>query len=129
MLPVSAASYPYWLGVHLGAVAISLSLFVVRLVQDQRGVDWRARWPWLRWVPHANDTVLLCAGIGLCAVAGWRPWLHGWLALKLALLALYVVTGKQALSCERPPDQRRRFATLALASVGTMIYLALDKPF
>lgn len=121
-------TYPAWLALHLATVAISLSLFLFRLVQDQRKVDWRIRWPWLRWLPHANDTVLLNAGVALCLVTGWRPWLHLWLGAKIALLVGYVLLGKQALSPGRGLGEKRVFGALALAAVVSMVALAIGRP-
>lgn len=129
MLTDSFNSYQLVLSVHLAAVGLSLTLFSFRLGCQFSAIPWRTRWPSLRWLPHANDTVLLFAGIGLCVTAGWRPWVHGWLGLKLALLVTYVLSGKLALSDESSITGQRFGAAVALTSVAMMILLAVLKPF
>lgn len=116
------------LAIHLALVVASLSLFAFRLAMDQRGIQWRKNWPWLRWLPHANDTLLLFSGIALCLIVGWRPWAHPWLGAKLTLLVLYVMAGRQALSASLPARARRRFGGLALMLVTAMVCLAALKP-
>lgn len=128
MFTLAPGAHLSWLALHLCTVAISLSLFLFRLVQDQRSVDWRIKWPLLRWLPHANDTVLLSAGVALCLVTGWRPWLHLWLGAKIALLVGYVLLGKQALSPGRDLGEKRVFGALALAAVASMVTLAISRP-
>ena len=128
MLADSFNSYPLVLTLHLAAVGLSLALFSFRLGCQFAAIRWRARWPWLRWLPHANDTLLLSAGIALCVLTGWRPWLNGWLAAKLLFLVLYVLAGKVALAPASSAGQRQIAALLALLSVGSIIFLAFSKP-
>ena len=128
MTPFTIDTYHAWLGVHIATVTVSLVLFLLRFALDQRGVYWRQGWPWLRWAPHVNDTLLLIAGVELCLVAGWRPWAHGWLGIKLVLLVIYILAGKRALEAPSSLTRRQYFGALALSCAGLMVGLALFKP-
>ncbi|MEE4251970.1 MAG: SirB2 family protein [Alcanivoracaceae bacterium] len=60
--------------VHILCALTTAVLFAVRIGLDTMGRSWRSG-P-LRWIPHANDTVLLVAAIGLCIITGWAPLVH-----------------------------------------------------
>ncbi len=78
---------------HITCVVVSVTLFVLRGGLGLWGVDWRRRWPVLRWLPHANDSVLMAAGVGLMVWSAQYPGAqHPWLAAKLGLLNLGAVT-------------------------------------
>lgn len=122
-------AYPTLLTLHLLTVAISLSLFIARLILQLRNIDWRQCWPWLRWLPHCNDTVLMLAGIGLCALAQSRPWLHGWLAAKLVFLLLYIVVAKLALAANQRLKDRHWMIIASLIAVSGILVMVILKPF
>lgn len=112
---------------HVTFVVISLSLFLLRVALTVRGIAWR-NWLWLRVLPHVNDTLLLVAGIGLAVLAGFQPFDHPWLMLKLILLPLYVLTGARALKASQKAKQLQ-WAVMALTLFAAMLTLAVFKPF
>src|SRR5690554_8106978 len=77
---------------HMTAAYLTITLFALRLLLDVVGrPGWRET-P-LRWIPHANDTVLLVAAIALLFVAGYASSMPGWLIAKIVLLVGYIVAG------------------------------------
>lgn len=113
---------------HLTCVVVSITLFVLRGGLGLWGVDWRRRWPVLRWLPHANDSVLMAAGVGLMVWSAQYPGAqHPWLAAKLVLLLVYIGLGKQALRADHSRTRQAMGFVLALACVGSMVALALTR--
>lgn len=112
---------------HIGTALISVVLFAARwglsLVGHQ---GWRVT-P-LRWLPHANDTILLSAAIGLCTVTGWLPMVHHWLTAKILLLLGYIFAGKLALAPSAGFRQKLGMGILAGLQVGGIFLLAIFKP-
>lgn len=110
---------------HITCVVLSIALFVVRGGLGLCGLDWRRRWPVLRWLPHLNDSVLMAAGVSLMVWSAQYPGAqHPWLAIKLLLLLAYIGTGKQALRADQPRSRQAAGFALALLCVGTMWVLA-----
>jgi uncharacterized membrane protein SirB2 len=106
---------------------LTITLFVARLLMDAIGKPgWRNTV--LRWIPHANDTILLTAAIGLLLVTGWMPFVHHWLTAKVLLLMGYIVAGVFALKLTVHPQIRLAAAVLALVQVMAIFHLALTKP-
>lgn len=106
---------------HVASVFFTLGLFVLRAwwaFQDSP----RLRMPIMRWLPHANDTVLFCAALGTAAVLGQYPFVHGWLTAKVLALLAYIVLGHIALWRCRTNTQR---AVATLAALGTFGYIML----
>lgn len=113
---------------HLTCVVLSITLFVLRAALGLRGVNWRQRWPLLRWAPHLNDSLLMAAGVSLMVLSAQYPGAgHPWLALKLLLLLAYIGAGRQALRPDRPVAGRAAWLALALACVASMVLLALAR--
>jgi len=113
---------------HITCVVLSIALFVLRGGLGLRGVDWRRRWPVLRWLPHANDSVLMAAGVSLMVWSAQYPGpQHPWLAAKLLLLLAYISLGKQALRADQPRPRQAMGFVLALICVGSMVALALTR--
>lgn len=120
-------SYSFIKIVHVTCAVLSVSLFTLRVLLDAYGEPhWRRSA--LRWIPHANDTLLLVAAIALAVIGGWNPFVYHWLGAKILLLLGYIAAGMIAL---RQPFHRGRnlaAATLALMLVGWIFYLAIEKP-
>jgi len=110
--------YPQVRAVHIGAVLISGTLFALR----GAGVLAGARWPMalpLRLLSYSIDTVLLTAALMLLAMLPAAVFANHWLAVKLALLVVYVVLGSFALKRGRSPRVRAIcFAAAVVVFVG-----------
>ena len=109
---------------HVGCVAMSIALFVLR------GALTLARVPWrdlrlLRVVPHVIDTILLASGIALATVIRQYPFVSGWLTAKVLGLVAYVMLGSLALRYGRTPALRATAFVAALAAVGYIVGTAL----
>lgn len=113
---------------HMTTAYLTVVLLALRLLLDAVGKpDWRQT-P-LRWIPHANDTVLLVAAISLLFVTPWMPFVHGWLTAKVFLLIGYIVAGVFALKQTKTLPVRLVATVLALVQVMAIFHLAMTKPF
>lgn len=112
---------------HMTAAYLTVSLFALRLLLDALGRPGWRQGP-LRWLPHANDTVLLGAALGLLFVTGWMPFVHHWLTAKVLLLVGYIVAGRIALKPAVSKPVRIAAAVLALLQVSLIFHLAMTKP-
>jgi len=106
---------------------LTVILFTLRLVLDAVGRPGWRQTP-LRWIPHANDTVLLIAAISLLFVGGWNPLDQGWLMAKILLLLGYIAAGLFALKLTVARPVRIIAAVLALFQVSFIFHLAMTKP-
>lgn len=112
---------------HMTTAYLTVVLFALRLLLDAVGrPDWR-KTP-LRWIPHANDTVLLIAAISLLFVTPWMPFVHGWLTAKILLLIGYIIAGLFALRTTQATPVRVAAAVIALVQVTVIFHLAVTKP-
>lgn len=112
---------------HMTTAYITVVLFALRLLMDAVGKPGWRQTP-LRWIPHANDTVLLLAAIGLLFVTPWMPFVHGWLTAKIFLLVGYIVAGLFALKPTLGSPVRVAAAVLAFVQIGVIFHLAMTKP-
>ena len=107
--------YPQILTVHVVAVLLSGALFALR----GAAVLAHAKWPMQaapRYVSYAIDTVLLTSALMLYTLLPAPLFANHWLAVKLALLILYMMAGSLAL-------KRARTAPLRAASYATALTL------
>ncbi|MFV8570152.1 SirB2 family protein [Marinobacter sp. SBS5] len=112
---------------HMTAAYLTITLFALRLLLDVVGrPGWRET-P-LRWIPHANDTVLLVAAIALLFVAGYASSMPGWLMVKIVLLVGYIVAGVFAIKPKFSTPVRVIAAIVALVQVSAIFHLAMAKP-
>lgn len=112
---------------HMTAAYLTVALFTLRLLLDAVGKpSWRQT-P-LRWIPHANDTVLLVAAISLLFVGGWNPLEQGWILAKIVLLLGYIAAGLFALKVTVSRPVRVVSAIVALVLVAAIFHLAMAKP-
>jgi uncharacterized membrane protein SirB2 len=112
--------------IHMTAVALSFTGFVVRGLGGLRGAAWvrgRAARTW----PHVVDTVLLLSAITLVALL--QPSLSGsgWLLAKIAGLVAYVGLGTVALKPGRPRAVRATAFVAALLVFGWIVSVAITK--
>lgn len=115
--------------VHVGAVTLSLTLFLVRGAWMLAGSQWLQQ-RWVKVLPHLVDTVLLASAVWLAFRIGQAPLRDGWLTAKVAGLLVYIVLGSIALKRGRTPAVRRLAFVAALASFAYIVSVALTKrPF
>lgn len=112
--------------IHMTTAYLTVTLFALRLLLDAVGRPGWRQTP-LRWIPHANDTVLLLAAIGLVLVTSWTPFVHDWLTIKIVLLVGYIVAGVFALKLTFSVPVRVVAAVLALLQVSLIFHLAMNK--
>lgn len=108
--------YPQIRLVHIFAVALSGSLFVLRWL----GVNIGGRWPMaapVRYLSYTIDTVLLTAALMLATILHQYPFVHAWLTVKVLLLVVYIVLGTFALK-----RGRTRASRLAWGFAAVIVY-------
>lgn len=98
-------NYSLLLSLHVGAVMLSGALFLVRGASMLAQADWQQRGIW-RVLPHAVDSVLLAAAVGLIVALNGQPLGQPWLYAKLLALLGYIVLGSIALKRGRSYRQR-----------------------
>src|SRR5690554_8168472 len=111
---------------HMTAAYLTITLFALRLLLDVVGrPGWRET-P-LRWIPHANDTVLLVAAIALLFVAGYASSIPGWLIAKIVLLVGYIVAGVFAIKPQFFTPVRVIAGIFSLGQVSAIFHFAMAK--
>lgn len=88
-------------GIHIGAVILSGSLFLIRVVGYNLLA---AKWPMaspLRFLVWSVDTILLTAALMLMTIVQQYPFVDAWLTVKVLLLVAYIVIGWWAFRAER----------------------------
>ena len=115
--------FPILKATHLSAVALTLLLFVLRSVWAFQGSA-RLRHPVMRWLPHANDTVLLGGALGTAAAIGQYPFVNDWLTAKVMALILYIVLGHITLWRCRNNRQRRFWFTASAVGIPYIMLVA-----
>lgn len=114
--------------VHMISAYLTIVLFLLCIILDMAGKpNWRST-P-LRWLPHANYTVLLVAAIGLLIMGPWMVFVHGWVTAKLFLLVGYIGAATVALKDTRRVPVRAVAAVLAIVQLLAIFHLAIGKPF
>ncbi|MBI2379338.1 MAG: SirB2 family protein [Gammaproteobacteria bacterium] len=109
--------------VHVGCVVISISLFVLRYLGQVLGLSF-VRGRLMRTLPHAIDSILLLAALGLAALLHQYPFVHTWLTAKVLALIAYIGLGSVALKRGRNAGTRFLAFLLALATVGYILSVA-----
>jgi uncharacterized membrane protein SirB2 len=115
--------YPQIKSIHVWMVLLSGTVFALR----GAGVLLAARWPMalpVRIASYAIDTTLLTAALMLLTMLPTSIFANGWLAVKLALLCLYIIFGTLALKRARSPRLRAAFYVLALLTYAWMLTIA-----
>lgn len=115
--------YPQVRGVHIGAVLTSGLIFALRGAGVLAGARWPMRAP-LRYLSYAVDSVLLTAALMLLAMLPAEVFATHWLAVKLALLVVYIVLGSLALRRARSARSRALCFAAALAVYAAMFGIA-----
>ncbi|WP_223177112.1 SirB2 family protein [Sphingomonas rhizophila] len=109
--------------VHIGAVALSGALFLVRTIgHNFLGATWPKALP-LRILVWSVDMVLLTAALMLTTIVQQYPFVDGWLTMKVVLLVLYIMLGTWAFRAEKKSTRLWSMAA-ALAVFGFIITVA-----
>ena len=119
-------SYALVRDVHIGCASLSISLFAARGALRLKRPAWQP-WPWLRVLPHINDTLLLCAAITLAMMSGQYPIQQPWLTAKVIALMVYVGFGMVALRPSTPPGRRKVAFVVAILTVLYIVGVAITK--
>ena len=112
-------------GIHVGAAAASLALFVLRggwMLRAPARLGQRS----VKIVPHVIDTLLLVSALWLAWQLGAQGT-RGWLAAKLAGLVVYIVLGTIALKRGRTRGVRLVAFAAALVTFGYIVSVAVTK--
>lgn len=119
-------SYLILKSLHVGAVAISFGLFVLRGLW-MLGAPQRLQARWVRIVPHVVDTVLLASAIALAMLTFQYPLAQPWLTAKVLGLIIYILLGMVALRHGRTRGQRSVAWLSALAVFAYIVAVALTR--
>ena len=115
--------------IHITCATIAAAGFLLRgawMFQHSPLLDHRLT----RTLPHVNDTLLLCAAIGMAWIAALNPLQHLWLLAKLIGLFVYIVLGSIALHRGRTMKARALAFAGALSAFGYIVAVALTRnPF
>jgi uncharacterized membrane protein SirB2 len=112
--------------IHVISVILSLAGFFLRGILMMRDSPLLAV-PWVRVVPHVNDTVLLVAALSLAALSGQYPFVVDWVTAKVLGVIAYIILGSLAL---RDASTRRMRIVCWLASLavfGWIVSVALTR--
>lgn len=86
--------------IHLGAIALSFTLFAIRFVLTLKQSQMLQK-KWLKITPHIADTLLILSAIWLCIGVSLYPLSSDWATSKLIGLVLYVLSVGFALKWAR----------------------------
>lgn len=114
---------------HLATVGFSISLYLVRFLRYYATPEVQEQPRWVKYLPHLNDTLLLCSGFALISITKFIPFTTAapWLSYKLGAIVLYIACGFGAMN--RKANRRKRIMFF-IASIGwlfVVIILALTK--
>lgn len=112
---------------HMLFAATSIGLFLLRGALALRDIPWRTRFPILRWLPHANDTLLLGTAIALAVISHQYPITHHWLTAKVVMLVVYILMGKVALQPVLSKSKRAAWLIASLACFSAIVYVAVTR--
>jgi uncharacterized membrane protein SirB2 len=111
---------------HILFAVISITGFAARGVLAIIGSPLLQR-PWLRRLPHINDTLLFSAGVALAILTDQIPFIDAWITAKLAAVLLYIVLGFIALRRTFPARLRVVSGIGALVVVAYIVVVAVTK--
>ena len=115
--------YPQIKHAHIGLALLSGALFAVRGALLLAGLRWPNAAP-VRYLSYTIDTALLTAAMMLLTILPGALYANGWLAMKLALLVVYVVLGVFALRRGRTRRARALCYVAALLVFAQMYFIA-----
>ena len=105
---------------HILTAAVSITLFSLRFYLLIKHPARLSR-PWIKTVPHLNDSALLLFAVLLCLVTGQAPGTTPWLSEKVLAIIFYILAGMSALKwAKRRPTRIFWF----IIAVSMFIYTA-----
>lgn len=110
---------------HMGAAALSISLFVLRGAWMLWSPE-HLRRPWVRVLPHVIDTVLLASALWLAWQIG-AAVMGGWLVAKVVGLLVYIALATIALKRGRTRAIRAAAFVAAVATFAYIVMVAVTK--
>lgn len=119
-----AAFYSEIKVVHVGAVGLSLALFLLRTGWMLAGSPQLQR-RWVRVVPHIVDTILLASAIALVLIINQYPFVHAWLTAKLLALVVYILLGSIGLKYGHTRGGRALACAAAVVVFGYIVTVAI----
>ena len=115
--------YPQIKHAHIGLALLSGGLFALRGALLLAGLRWPNAAP-VRYLSYTIDTALLTAAMMLLTILPGALYANGWLAMKIALLVVYVVLGVFALRRGRTRRMRAICYVVALLVFVQMYFIA-----
>lgn len=110
--------------VHIASAIASGGLFLLRGLLVQFGARRAAMFAPVRYLSYSIDTVLLTAAFMLLTILPGGMFANGWLALKVALVVVYIVLGTFALKRAKTRVASATCFVLALAVFGFVVTVA-----
>jgi len=102
---------------HIICVAASFSLFFIRGIWVIRSYP-PAQEIWVRVLPHCVDALLIATALGMLALGPSSLWAGNWLAVKIALVLVYVATSFYVLKFVKT-----RALKISLWSIALVVFL------
>ena len=118
--------YPWLKHLHVTAVVITASLFLLRLYWSYRRPEFMTK-RWVRTLPHVNDSVLLIAGLSMAYLIKQYPFTSAWLTAKFTALLMYIVFGSLALKRARTTAVKAFASVVALACLAYIVGVGLSR--
>ncbi len=115
--------YPDIKLVHITAALASGAFFALRGLALLAGLQWPRLAP-VRYLSYTIDTVLLTAALMLLTLLPRELYANGWLLVKLAFVAAYVVLGILAFRPQRPFAARAGLYAAAAACFLQVYFIA-----
>ncbi|MBS0199774.1 MAG: SirB2 family protein [Proteobacteria bacterium] len=97
--------YPQIRHFHIFVALLSGAIFAIRGAFVIGGARWPLSWP-VKWLSYSVDTALLTAALMLVTILPGAMFANGWLAVKIALIFVYIMLGFFALRAARTRSTR-----------------------
>ncbi|MFT7306030.1 MAG: putative membrane protein SirB2 [Candidatus Azotimanducaceae bacterium] len=118
-------TYSIALMLHIGAVVISGTFFLVRGIWMLQGSDLLTTKP-VKVLPHIIDTILLLSAATLAYTLSAYPFADAWLTAKLLALVLYIGFGVLTLRGKTKAIRSAAFIA-ALLTFGYIVGVTLTR--
>jgi uncharacterized membrane protein SirB2 len=112
--------------VHVTCVVLSIGGLATRSALSFAGVK-VPKSGWLGWAPHAVDSLLLAAAIGLMITTGQYPFVQTWLTVKVLAVTCYIILGSVLLDAGRSRASRLAAGLGALLLFGFIVSVAISR--